>query len=351
MKFSRHALVVSAIALCPLGLQAQKEAPPLNPEAPKLTEAQATFISKQLAELEAQIQKMRGDNLTVVLQKLRDGVTSDQAAMKLYLDCENLVNLERKEVDRNEARRREENMQKNMDRKGERKDENEGDPAVAARLHIKYLILSLEANETSDENLPKLVPKLQEYIQDLTTSSPKLKGRALGYLTNLGGGGGGGGGAARRGGGGGGNSPIVEAFQISRYLNRDKWTTRATDIGAMYEQTILPLAEDAKRDSLPELYDARINAEGTFRKGFMHEPEYNLWIQNELPSLRWNRANYLFKNGSSPLNAMADMLKVVKENAGHADSPSWLRQLKSYVEEAKPESTTPTNAPPPADNS
>lgn len=319
-------LTASLFASLSLVAAAQvQENPPVAPPtpAPKLTETQVATIMKQLTELETQIHQMRGSTLSSVLQKLRTAVSSDQAAMSLYLECETLVSL-RKEVDKAEARRREEAMQKNLERKGSGGNaKDQGDFASAVRLQLQYLILTLEAHESSDEDLPKMVTKVQGYLQEVVAAAPKLKGQALNYLR------------APLGGGGRGN-PIIEAFQLDRYLNRKGWSNRPLDFGDIYIQTIFPAAEEANKEALPGLYDARISAEAAFRQESMFEPEFVLWKQNELPALYWQRAVYLFEKGPTPINAMADMLKLIKEYPSHADAPNWLKDLRKRVEAAKP---------------
>ena len=134
----------------------------------------------------------------------------------------------------------------------------------------------------------------------------------------------------------GNGSPVIEAFQLDRFLNRPHWSRNPADFGAIYEQTLLYLAEEESKESLPALYDSRINNEAAFRKENMPAPEYALWLQNELPALRWERAAYLYEKGGSPILAMGDMLKVIKDFPGHADAPKWVRQLRSLVNESSP---------------
>lgn len=294
-------------------------------EVPKLTEAQVSNVLTQLKELENQILQMRGNNLSTVLTKLRAGLASDQAATSLYLECDRLVNSERKEADKAEARRRQEAMERNIDRKGGgggggAKADDEGEFALAIRFGLQYLIMTLEAHEAKDEDFKKMVPKLQSYIQELVAAAPKLKGRSANYLNT----------ALT------GRNPIIEAFQLERFLEREGWSTRPMDFGSMYSQTILPLAEEENKESLPALWDARINAEGAFKKENMPEPEFILWTQNQVPALRWARARYLYEKGPSPINAMADMLKLIKENPNHPDAPGWVKELRTMVNEASP---------------
>ena len=316
-------LLFSLIA-CTAFLQAQNTGPNTASEPAKLTEAQVSNVLSQLQELEKTILAQRNSNLSSILAKLNDAIASDQAAIKFYTDCDVLGNSERKEGTKAEARQRAEQIERAMDRSkgkggaGGGTSDDEGEMGLALRLGLRYLILTLEAHEAKDEDFKKMVPKLQAYIQDLVAAAPKLKGRAMNNLIRVGGNG----------------SPVVEAFQLDRFLNRQHWSRSAVDFGSMYEQTLFHLAEEDAKDSLPGLYDSRINSEAAFRKEQMPAPEYSLWLQNEFPALRWQRASYLYQKGSSPIQAMGDMLKVIKEFPGHADAPKWVAELRTLVNES-----------------
>lgn len=316
-------LLLPLLACTPM-LQAQNASPPPSPEPAKLTEAQVSNVLSQLQDLEKNILAQRNSNLSSILAKLNDAIASDQAAVKFYTDCDVLVNSERKEGTKAEARQRAEQIERAMDRSkskgggGGGPSDDEGEMGLALRLGLRYLILTLEAHEAKEEDFKKMAPKLQAYIQDLVAAAPKLKGRAMNNLVRVGSNG----------------SPVVEAFQLDRFLNSQHWSRSPVDFGSMYEQTLFYLAEEEAKDSLPGLYDSRINSEAAFRKEQMPAPEYSLWLQGEFPALRWQRAIYLYKKGSSPIQAMGDMLKVIKEFPGHADAPKWVAELRTLVNES-----------------
>jgi hypothetical protein len=321
-------LLLPFLACAPILLAQNASPPPAPAPAPaKLTDAQVSNVLSQLQELEKSILAQRNSNLSSILAKLNDAISSDQAAVKFYTDCDVLVNSERKEGTKAEARQRAEQIERAMDRSktkgggggGGGASDDEGEMGLALRLGLRYLILTLEAHEAKDEDFKKMAPKLQSYIQDLVVSAPKLKGRAMNNLIRVGGNG----------------SPVVEAFQLDRFLNRPHWSRSPVDFGSIYQQTLFYIAEEEQaKDSLPGLYDSRINSEAAFRKEQMPAPEYTLWLQNEFPALRWERAAYLYKKGSSPIQAMGDMLKVIKEFPGHADAPKWVAELRSVVNES-----------------
>ncbi|MES2594691.1 MAG: hypothetical protein V4662_05125 [Verrucomicrobiota bacterium] len=338
MKSTLLLTLLSSAAL----LQAQTPTPtaaPTSPEKPKLTEAQVSNVLTQLKELEKTILTQRGSTLSSILAKLNEAIASDGAAIKFFTDCDVLVNSERKEASKAEARQRAEMVERNMERKskaGASADDEEGDTALALRLGLRYLMLTLEAHEAKDEDFKKMVPKLQAYVADLVASAPKLKGRAMTTLNRV----------------CGGNSPVIQAFELDRYLARPHWSRNPADFGGMYGQTLLFVAKTESPESLGPLWDSRINNEAAFRKEQMAQPEYELWLKNELPALRWDRATFLYQDGPSPVAGMADMLKVIKDYPWHADAPAWVQQLRTSVNDssATPATTDPSssNTPPPS---
>lgn len=309
-------LVLSPSAPCQTG-----ETEKADPDAPRatvtLTPEQIDMLTRQLAELESQISKLRGDNLSQVLQKLRAAAASNNSAMAFYIDCEKLVSITRKELDRDQTKRMEERIDRGADRRAIDA-KTDGDPSLAARLMLQYLILSLEAHETKDR--AALIPKLLAHIQELLANADKLKGRAHSLLAgDL---------ASDR-------NPVTAAYQLQRYLKAENWTNNAADVRGMFMQTLLPWARDHKPEELAALWDQRITAETAQRKGALPDAEYQLWLQNELPALRWERAEYLLRHGTTPVNALADMLKLIKEFPAHADAPKWLASLRAHLDKAK----------------
>ena len=80
-------LLLPLLACVPV-LQAQNTSPSSAP-APtpaKLTEAQVSNVLSQLQELEKSILAQRNSNLSSILAKLNDAISSDQAAVKFYTD-------------------------------------------------------------------------------------------------------------------------------------------------------------------------------------------------------------------------------------------------------------------------
>lgn len=319
----------------------QTPTPPVAP-APRatLTADQATNVLKQLAELERTILQQRGTNLGSVIQKLRTAASSDAAAISFIEDCDKLVNVERKDADREEARKIEQKAELAKRNETKKDEDKEGDQAMALRMSLEYLALSLEANDAKD--LSVMVPKVQAFHQAMISYGKKLHGQAGEMLMRPISGGGGGG---RRGGPAMDVRVVIDAYQLDRYLRREGWPMEPGNIIRMYQQVILKPSLEKHKDDIATIWDSAINAEASFRKERLPEGEFAIWQQNEYPALRWMRAVDLAASGSNPVNGMAEMLKVIKDHPGHPSSPEWIKQLRQLVAPSLPDPTAAPVAP------
>ncbi|MCB1225219.1 MAG: hypothetical protein KDK99_05345 [Verrucomicrobiales bacterium] len=288
-----------------------------------LTPEQVANVRKQLTDLEAEIQRQRGGNLSQIIARLSAAAGSDAAALKFYEECQQLVNVERKDLDAEQTRQREAQQERELKRRSEENEKTDGEFGTALRMQLQYLILTLQAD---DEAKPEVIaPKLQAYIQELVAAAPSLKGRSWAYLNSpL-----------------GQNNVFVSALQLRPFLDAKNWSNNPGDIGAMYKMTLLPYYEAKDKDSLPAQWDAQLAAQASLMQGVLPEPEYELWRQTDAPQLQWLRAEDLFARGPNPLQAMADMLKVIRDHPAHPDSQQWLTQLRTMVEAAAGSDTPP----------
>ncbi len=329
---------------------AQDETP--KPTTPVLTQQQLDSIVKQLADVEKSIAKERGTNVGTILQKLRSATSSDAAAMALYEDCK-LLNADRKALTRDDKKAREDEIKKQSDLNREKKVavvKEDGDFGTAVRLQIRYIIMTLEAKDA--KAMENMHPELVAYLQDVAASAEKLKGRSGAYLANsLKKDGARRGVAARRAGGGGGgggaddlDNPFVRAFQLDHFLENDNWSVEPLAFGDIFEKAVLPTYRANKKSELAAQWDARMSAEAGYRKGAFSEAEYALWQGAELLDIKWLKLKDVYANGDKPVNAMAEMLAMIRENPGHAASPKWLEEFRGIVAAAAPGATRPPPA-------
>jgi hypothetical protein len=295
------------------------------PAKPQLTPEQQKVVLKQLEELEKSIQQSRGTSLGAIIAKLRSAASSDAAAANFVEDCDKLVNVERKDGDRDEERRIEQRKENNARSKTKQEEEQAGDHGTAVRLTLEYLALTLEANEAKD--LTAMAPKLQAFHQALIGQGDKLKGRAGAMLMRPVGTGD----AAERRQQERDISVVIEAYQLSAYLRREGWPMVPGDIIAAYDKLILKPIREKKKDELGKTWDNAINTETSYRKGRLHEGDFKVWYEQNHPSLRWQRATDLATHGPDPIQGMAEQLKVIKEFPHHAESPGWITALRNSV--------------------
>jgi hypothetical protein len=334
----RSLLILTATATSLLAQTPEPAAPAAA--KPALTPEQKANVLKQLEELEKSISSQRGTNLGAAIAKIRSAASSDAAAMNFLADCDQLVNVEWKEGDRDAKKAAEDREQKA--KRAQANSDNEdveknGDTATGVRLALEYLALSLEARDVKD--LSDMTAKIQAYHQSLISAAPKLRGRTGDMLSRGIGGGGGGGGPRRAGarfGGNGNNGPdigiVVAAYQLDQYLDRKEWPTTPADIISHYENIMIRTAKD--RSKVGALWETAINTEVSYRKARMFEGELKVWQTTDYPELRWRRAQSMTTGGGDAVIGMAEMLKVIKEFPAHPSSPTWLSELRGMIQDS-----------------
>jgi len=334
--------ILSALLLCPLVLSAQQAATaPTAGEAPKLTIEQIANITKQLDQIETQITKNRTDSMGGALSKFKQAMAGDKELLDLYLACYKLENFDRKDLkqadfqdwkDRNDAQLKDKDF------------------LIGLRMQLEYLILSVQAQDTKD--MGTIIPTLQAYIpKAINAIEETVKRNASGAVedknknpnnNNR----------PRQGGPGaqvlnmlrGGNvrnTVFSKAFQLDDFLKKDDWEYEPMNIAGVYTKVIFPYYEEKKPAEIPALWETRITAELVLRKATMSETEYQIYYKENQPRLYWAKANYLLNHNITAVLALADMLKIVRDNPTHPDATVWLDELRQSVNKARPAEVSP----------
>jgi len=323
-----------------------------------LTPAQTEHILKELEKVEAQIGKGRGSVFGAALAKFREGMASPAAALALYLDCYKLEHFDRKNLKQTDFMDWRNKNEANL------KDE---DFKRALSLQLEYLVLTIQAQEIDEpRKMAPIVASVQTFlgkaitaVQGATTHS--ASGAVADRDANKGGAGGGGG---RRGGGGGGNnvpagdilgtlrqsvanSEFAKAYSLGDFLKRDKWEYQPLNVRGIYSNIIFPYFLAEKPTELPAQWDSRITAEVAMQKAIKSETEFNEYFKDAGPRMTWEKNNYLVENNVTPVNALADMLKLIQTYPSHPDAMSWLKEFRDLVKSVSEpsEETTPVEKP------
>ena len=132
------------------------------------------------------------------------------------------------------------------------------------------------------------------------------------------------------------DSDFAKAFLLDNFLKKSDWTYQPLDIAGIYDQVIFPYYLEAKPAELPAQWDARIKAEFSIRAAVMSEAEYLIYYKERFPGMLWRKADYLVSHNVNTILAMADMLKLIRENPTHPDAVDWLKHLRTLVNAAQP---------------
>jgi hypothetical protein len=218
-------------------------------------------------------------------------------------------------------------------------------------LQLEYLVLSVQAQDADEEkeraalvsSLQAFLPRAISAVQDSMkiTASGAIEEKDRGPRN-------GGGRAPGRGPGGGGGGQLggilresvkttefARALQVDEYMRNNEWEYSPLNIGGIYESAILPYYVEFKPLEVPAQWDARINAELALQKGSMSEAQFAEYYKERLPVLQWNKATFMLQNKVNAIAALADMLRIVRENPAHANAAQWVKQLRQAVNETQ----------------
>jgi hypothetical protein len=295
---------------------------------------------KQLEQLEAQITKGRGDLFTTALSRCRAAAGSEAGALALYLDCYKIEHYDKRNLkttdfqawkDGNEGRLKDEEFTKGL------------------VLQLEYLVLSIQAQDADEaKEIAPLVTALQAYLpRALAAVQDSMKHTASGAVEekDKGGRNGGGRGPGRGAGGGGQLAGILResvkqtefarAMQLDEYLRNNEWEYSPLGIDGIYDRVILPYYLENKREEIGAQWDMRINTELALRKSSMSEAQFIEYYKERYPVMQWSKASYMLSNKVNPILALADMLRIVRDNPAHANAAQWVKELRRSVNEAQ----------------
>jgi hypothetical protein len=345
-RFSSMKRLLYPLMLCApacLLSQTPAPAPAPAPSAPAaLTSDQTANIMKQLEQIEAQITKGRGDLFSTALSRCRAGAASEAAALSLYLDCYKIEHFDKRNLKTTDFQAWKDGAE------GRLKDEEFTKGLV---LQLEYLVLSIQAQDADEpKEIAPLVTALQAYLpRAVSAVQESMKHTASGAIEEKNGGGrnGGGRGAGGRAAGGGGGqlagilresvkqTEFARAMQLDEYMRNNEWEYSPLAIDGIYDRVILPFYLENKREEVGAQWDSRINAELALRKCSMSEAQFAEYYKERFPVLQWSKASYLLQNKINPILALADMLKIVRDNPSHANAAQWVKQLRQSVNESQ----------------
>ncbi|MES2981724.1 MAG: hypothetical protein V4727_05360 [Verrucomicrobiota bacterium] len=302
---------------------------PIFCQAEGLSPTEREELIKRIEEIEKQSESYVNQKYRTAMKAYTEAMTNENSAMELYLKCEEMLNFEQKQKKHSEFR----DWKKKNDAKF-----SETAFRKALQFQLQWLSLSLKANsENADRE--KLSLEVATYVDKMVEHAEVLEP----YQSVL-------------------NQGVTSTVFAQAYniggIEIKKWPLSPGQIGAVYEEIILPPLRRADRiEALKAAWQKRMLQEGELIEKWSPEkaggglnaqsPAYEKFVTEALPNLRWNAEMDYFKAGDER-GAALRMLKHIDTNMSHKSAPQWLEQLgklvsatSSSTQKSPPETTTP----------
>lgn len=285
----------------------------------RLTPEDREKLIQRLAEIRDAVDSNVEARFRVAISAYRSAMTSDEATFSLYMNCVEKVDFTdqgRSGQDFREWRRQNDDRLK--------------DPAFrrALRHQLRWLVLSLQAT-SEDADRDQLASQAQEIMDSIVGDAKNLTGHQGILNQDVTG------------------SVFARAYQIGRVEVED-WVLSPGQIGGIYEQILLPPYRVGRRHaSLRSGWVKRIQQETTLfeewrgksdRRGgrigmatATRSPEYEKFLAEEVPRMRWKMEVDVFEHGD-PLGAAMNMLVHLEKHVAHPSLREWTSEFESLLQ-------------------
>ena len=281
--------LATVLLAAPLPLLSQTAPAPATPRAQAgltLTDDQVKKILHQIDDIQRDIKNGRGEILGKAKAAFQAAAVSDKEARDLYITCYKTNHFDLKDssaADFVEWKAKNEIKLKDPDF------------VAGVRFQLQYLLMSLQVLDAQD--ITSTIPTLQNFMA---------------------------------------SSEFAKAYFLDEYFRREDWAYSPLDFGGIFAATIFPYYRDKKPAELAGQWDLRINLEFNLQRALLSDTEYSVYYQENHPIREWDKANDLFNSKINPLQALADMLKVVRENPKHPRAVEWVKAVRDLVNQNQP---------------
>jgi hypothetical protein len=285
--------------------------------ADPLSEADREALIEQLDSLRDNAKEKAMGRIGTAAAAFRAGMASDAAAVELYLKCVEKVDFQdrkRSPQEFREWKRRQDDRLK------------EDGLGRCLRHQLRWLVLTLEAAE-ADGQFDDLAPKAAEALDSIFGNPEQFEGN-VGPL----------------------REPVTNTVFARAYnlggAKVDNWPLSPLDVSQVFSQVLFPpLRAEGKLDTLREQWLKRIRFEGVVRehwsgggpgRGKQEErsPEFERFISEMLPDLKWQMEEDLYKAGDQKRAAL-NMLEHLEAHLTHAKAREWAERFRALIDPPK----------------
>lgn len=309
-----------------------------NPAAAEdLSESDRQLLIERLEKLREAVESRSKGRIAVAVAAFRGALGSDSAALDLYLKCVEKVDFEdqhRKGQDYRDWKRRQ--------------DGRLGDPgfALALRHQLHWLVLTLEAAE-KPERIPDLAPRAAKAIEAIFLDAKKLAGQQPVL-----------------------RQPVLGTVYARAYnvggIDAEGWPEQPLALAQVFEKVLLPpLRKPSRLAELRETWLLRIKYESMMREGWadleenngngnggrigmkaaLRPPAFEKFLAEEVPDMRWQMEEDLYKAGDQRAAALR-MLDHLDKYLAHPRAEEWTNRFVSLLESKPADKPVPTIADP-----
>lgn len=244
-----------------------------------------------------------------IIQQLNAAAASDSTAIEFYQEAVRATQFDGQPREQTQF----------QDWKKKEKDKlHSRDLQEAARLHLNYLMLTLQyaSGVEVKDLLPALINYTKQVSADLSALSDQdLMKRALGA------------------------GIFVRWFQLEPMIADAKdWEMVPSNVDGIFGKTILPELRRQKDPRVLEYWDLRIQRGANEAQQSMSAFNADSFEQTRKPSLLWHRAQDQLAIGQRN-QAIAEMFAIIKKYPAHADCAQWISQLEAILSGAGGEAT------------
>jgi hypothetical protein len=277
-----------------------------------LSDADREALLKKLQTIQKQAESAIDTKYRNAMSAFGSAMNNENSALELYLKCEELINFEKKN-------------KKTADFRDWKKNNNDKFLDTSFRLALQYqlrwTVLTLQASsENADRD--KLSIEASKIIDAIINDAEKLAPyQSVLNQSVL-------------------SSVFAQAYKING-IEIKNWPLAPGQLDAVYDEILLPPLRRADRiSSLTSCWQKRMNHQGEIvlkwksegkSKSGENSLEYEKFITETLPQLRWDADVDIFKAGDQR-GASIRMLKHIEDNIGHKSATKWAQNFNTLIE-------------------
>jgi hypothetical protein len=250
----------------------------------------------------------------IAMTAFKRAANSPNAAFDLYMNCEEKVNFDemnKKNVDFREWKRTNEEKLSDV---GFR---------LALQQQLRWLIITIEA-AAEEPDLEELAIEAGKIIDNLVTKAEVLSEHRSIIEQGV------------------TSSVFARAYDING-LKLDSWPLSPAPLNAVYEQAILPPLRSARKiEAIKAAWSRRMANEGILlnewsgkpgekKKPGVRSPEYEKFVSETVPKLRWDTEVDLYKAGDQKAAAIR-MLAHINDNLTHEAAKQWTEDFIALID-------------------